>query len=38
MSTIPISGVMKCREKNRFSVGCETENPPHIHITLLFPM
>lgn len=38
ISTIPIRGVTKCKEKNRFNVGCETENPPHIHITLLLPM
>lgn len=31
-------GTMKCREKNRFSVGWETEKFPHIHSTRVFPM
>jgi hypothetical protein len=30
-------GIRKCREKNRFNVGCPTENPPHIHSTIFFP-
>lgn len=30
-------GVRKCRLKNRVSVGCLTENPPHIHSTMVFP-
>jgi len=30
-------GKMKCREKNRFRVGLETEGPPQIHVTSSFP-
>jgi hypothetical protein len=30
-------GRMKCREKNRFRVGWETEGPPQIHVTSSFP-
>lgn len=30
-------GIMKCKAKNRVSVGCPTENPPHIHSTNFFP-
>jgi len=30
-------GRMKCREKNRFSVGFDTEGPPQIHVTSSFP-
>jgi len=30
-------GIMKCREKNRFRVGCETEKFPHNHSTRDFP-
>lgn len=30
-------GRIKWREKNRFSVGCETEGPPQIHTTRSFP-
>jgi len=30
-------GRMKCREKNRFSVGFLTEGPPQIHVTNSFP-
>jgi len=30
-------GRKKCSAKNRVSVGCETENPPHIHSTRVFP-
>jgi len=30
-------GRMKCREKNRFRVGCETDGPPQIHVTRSFP-
>jgi len=30
-------GRKKCRAKNRVSVGCATENPPHIHSTSVFP-
>jgi hypothetical protein len=29
---------MKCSEKNRFSVGCETEKFPHSHSTRDFPI
>ena len=31
-------GVMKCREKNRFRVGCETEKLPHSHCTRSLPI
>jgi len=30
-------GRMKCREKNRFSVGWDTEKFPHSHSTSIFP-
>jgi len=30
-------GRMKCSEKNRFRVGCETEGPPQIHVTRSLP-
>lgn len=30
-------GIRKCREKNRFKVGWETEGPPQIHVTMSFP-
>jgi len=30
-------GKKKCRAKNRVRVGCETENPPHIHSTRDLP-
>lgn len=32
-----MSGRRKCSEKNRVKVGCLTENPPHIHSTIVFP-
>jgi len=32
-----IIGNKKCIEKNRFKVGLETENPPQIQITIVFP-
>jgi hypothetical protein len=32
-----INGSKKCREKNRFRVGCETEKFPHNHRTMSFP-
>lgn len=32
-----IIGSMKCREKNRFSVGWDTEGPPQIQVTRSFP-
>jgi len=32
-----IIGRRKCKEKNRFKVGCETEGPPQIHVTSSFP-
>jgi len=35
--TIITIGRMKCREKNRFSVGLFTEGPPQIHVTSSFP-
>lgn len=28
---------MKCREKNRISVGFSTEGPPQIQVTILLP-
>jgi len=28
---------MKCKEKNRFKVGCETEGPPQIQVTKSIP-
>lgn len=38
ITTTAESGTRKWREKNRLRVGCETENLPHIHFTLLCPM
>jgi len=35
---IRIIGRMKCSEKNRFSVGCETDGPPQIHVTRSLPI
>jgi len=35
--TAMIIGKMKCKEKNRFSVGCDTDGPPQIHVTKSFP-
>jgi len=32
-----IKGNKKCNEKNRFRVGFLTENPPHTHLTIVFP-
>ena len=32
-----IMGIIKCREKNRLRVGCETEGPPQIQLTRSFP-
>lgn len=32
-----INGRRKWREKNRVSVGALTENPPHNHLTIMFP-
>lgn len=32
-----IKGIKKCREKNRFSVGFSTENPPQTQKTIFFP-
>jgi len=31
-------GRMKCTEKNRVRVGCDTEKFPHIHLTRSLPM
>jgi len=31
-------GVKKCKEKNRFSVGWDTDGPPQIHVTNSGPM
>jgi len=36
--TMITNGKMKCKEKNRFKVGCETEGPPQIHTTKSFPI
>ena len=33
-----IIGKMKCSEKNRFRVGCDTEGPPQIHVTRSLPI
>jgi len=30
-------GKMKCKEKNRFRVGFDTEGPPQIHVTNSVP-
>jgi hypothetical protein len=35
--TISVIGRRKCREKNRFRVGWDTEGPPQIQITRSFP-
>jgi hypothetical protein len=35
--TVITMGRRKCREKNRFKVGCDTEGPPQIHVTRSFP-
>ena len=32
-----MKGIIKCRAKNRVSVGLPTENPPHIHFTKSSP-
>jgi len=32
-----VIGRMKCNEKNRFSVGFDTEGPPQIHVVSSFP-
>jgi len=32
-----IIGNKKCKEKNRFRVGWDTEGPPQIHVTRSFP-
>jgi len=32
-----IIGTRKCKAKNRVRVGCDTENPPHSHLTNGFP-
>jgi len=33
-----MNGIKKCSIKNRFSVAFLTENPPHNHSTISFPM
>lgn len=33
-----INGKIKCKEKNRFKVALLIENPPQIHITIVFPI
>lgn len=35
--TVITIGRRKCREKNRFNVGCETEGPPQIQVTRSVP-
>jgi hypothetical protein len=35
--TAIIIGNRKCKEKNRFRVGCDTEGPPQIQVTKSFP-
>ena len=35
--TVIIIGRRKCREKNRFRVGWDTEGPPQIQVTRSFP-
>jgi len=37
MKTISNIGNRKCREKNRFRVGWDTEGPPQIHTTRSLP-
>jgi hypothetical protein len=37
MKTISVIGNRKCREKNRFRVGWDTDGPPQIHTTRSFP-
>lgn len=32
-----IIGIIKCSEKNRFSVGSDTDGPPQIHTTSSVP-
>jgi len=32
------TGSRKCSEKNRFSVGCEMDGPPHNHVTRSLPI
>lgn len=36
-STTITKGRRKCKEKNRFKVGCDTEGPPQIQVTKSFP-
>jgi len=36
-TTVIIIGNRKCKEKNRFNVGWDTEGPPQIHVTKSFP-
>jgi len=36
--TVITIGSRKCKEKNRFSVGWETEGPPQTHVTRSFPI
>ena len=36
--TVMVIGNRKCSAKNRVSVGLDTENPPHSHSTIVFPM
>lgn len=37
-SAVMINGRMKCRAKNRVSVGLSTEKPPQIHSTKEVPI
>lgn len=36
-NTVITIGKRKCKEKNRFKVGWDTEGPPQIHVTKSFP-
>lgn len=35
--TMMIRGIRKCRDRNRFRVGCDTEKLPHNHRVIIFP-
>jgi len=37
ITTMISIGRMKCKEKNRFSVGFDTDGPPQIHVTRSLP-
>lgn len=38
INTLRINGVKKCNEKNRDKVAWLTENPPHTHSTIIWPI